>query len=260
MLHDVVIIDEVERTHVAGMGSTVLVEHDGVEEEYTIVGPAEAKPAERRISDTSPLGQALRGAAAGDDPAGAVGRRLPGVEVPDTPGSCFDRRPGSGRQGQRPSDLGREHEAQDGPDEDDDGEGQRLPEVDRYVMTMSGDEDLEGGDGRQVDGTSSRRTRTRGPAGTTMSAVTRTRLAITRTPTRREHADRIRERRVVPAPGPHTFGPVAADDAPPRRAPRSARPRRGRCRSPRGRPGPTRRGRSDASPVRPDRGRAAVGV
>jgi transcription elongation factor GreA len=67
MLHDVVLIDEVERTHVAGMGSTVLVEHDGVEEEYTIVGPAEAKPAERRISDTSPLGQALRGAAAGDD-------------------------------------------------------------------------------------------------------------------------------------------------------------------------------------------------
>jgi transcription elongation factor GreA len=67
MLLDVVLIDDVERTHVAGMGSTVLVEHDAVEEEYTIVGPAEAKPAERRISDTSPLGRALRGAAAGDD-------------------------------------------------------------------------------------------------------------------------------------------------------------------------------------------------
>ncbi len=67
MLHNVVLIDDVTRTQVAGMGSTVRVEHDGVEDEYTIVGPAEAKPAEHRVSDTSPLGRALRGAAAGDD-------------------------------------------------------------------------------------------------------------------------------------------------------------------------------------------------
>ena len=67
MLRNVVIIDDVERTHVVGIGSKVRVEHDGAEETFTVVGPAEARPADLRISDTSPLGRALLGAAAGED-------------------------------------------------------------------------------------------------------------------------------------------------------------------------------------------------
>ncbi|MCU0504187.1 MAG: transcription elongation factor GreA [Chloroflexi bacterium] len=67
LLHSVIVIDDIERTHVVGIGSVVTVEHDGARETYTVVGRAEAKPAERRISDTSPLGQALLGAAAGDE-------------------------------------------------------------------------------------------------------------------------------------------------------------------------------------------------
>jgi transcription elongation factor GreA len=67
MLRNVVIIEDVERTHVVGIGSTVRVEHDDAEETYTVVGPAEARPADLRISDTSPLGRALLGAAAGDE-------------------------------------------------------------------------------------------------------------------------------------------------------------------------------------------------
>ena len=67
MLRKVVIIEDVERTHVVGIGSMVRVEHDGAEEAYTVVGPAEARPADLKISDTSPLGRALLGAAAGDE-------------------------------------------------------------------------------------------------------------------------------------------------------------------------------------------------
>lgn len=67
MLRNVTIIEDVERTHVVGIGSTVRVEHDGAEETYTVVGPAEARPADLKISDTSPLGRALLGAAAGHD-------------------------------------------------------------------------------------------------------------------------------------------------------------------------------------------------
>ena len=67
MIRSVVVIDDIARSHVVGIGSVVTVEHDGAREIYTVVGRAEAKPAERRISDTSPLGRALIGAAAGDE-------------------------------------------------------------------------------------------------------------------------------------------------------------------------------------------------
>jgi transcription elongation factor GreA len=69
MIRSVVVIDDIARSHVVGIGSIVTVEHDGAREIYTVVGRAEAKPAERRISDTSPLGRALIGAAAGDQVA-----------------------------------------------------------------------------------------------------------------------------------------------------------------------------------------------
>lgn len=50
------------------IGSTVTVSEEGFDEEetYNIVGAAEANPAEGRISNESPIGQALLGARIGD--------------------------------------------------------------------------------------------------------------------------------------------------------------------------------------------------
>lgn len=49
-------------------GSVVTIVEDGLDEEetYTIVGPAEAKPRERKISYESPIGAALLGRRAGE--------------------------------------------------------------------------------------------------------------------------------------------------------------------------------------------------
>lgn len=52
---------------VVTIGSTVVVELDGEEETYTIVGPVEARPREGRISNESPVGKALLGRKAGEN-------------------------------------------------------------------------------------------------------------------------------------------------------------------------------------------------
>src|SRR5918997_2539682 len=49
------------------IGSTVLVEVEGEEERYTIVGAIEAKPAQGLISNESPVGRALLGLRPGDE-------------------------------------------------------------------------------------------------------------------------------------------------------------------------------------------------
>ena len=66
------------------MGSTVVVESPDGEETYTIVGSSEARPAEGRISNTSPIGLALLGHRAGDDvvvraPVGELRYRIVGL-------------------------------------------------------------------------------------------------------------------------------------------------------------------------------------
>lgn len=48
------------------VGTTVKIEIDGEEEEYTIVGAVEAKPAQGKISNESPIGKALLGRKKGD--------------------------------------------------------------------------------------------------------------------------------------------------------------------------------------------------
>lgn len=48
------------------LGSTVLVHIDGSEEEFTIVGAAEADPMAKKISHESPLGSALLGKKVGE--------------------------------------------------------------------------------------------------------------------------------------------------------------------------------------------------
>ncbi len=84
LLRNAVVIDDLERNHLVSLGSTVVVEVDGDEESYTVVGSAEADPNARRISDGSPIGRALIGHAAGDEvlvrtPRGEVHYRIVSV-------------------------------------------------------------------------------------------------------------------------------------------------------------------------------------
>jgi transcription elongation factor GreA len=56
-----VLDDQPVPTGVVGLGSTVVVDFDGDEESYKIVGAIEAKPAAGLISNESPIGKALLG-------------------------------------------------------------------------------------------------------------------------------------------------------------------------------------------------------
>lgn len=49
------------------IGSTVRVEMDGQNDEFTIVGRVEANPAQKRISNESPVGSALLGTKVGEE-------------------------------------------------------------------------------------------------------------------------------------------------------------------------------------------------
>jgi transcription elongation factor GreA len=68
LLRSAEVMDETEREDrdVVGLGSTVVVEFDGEEERYTIVGAIEAKPSQGRISNESPIGRALLGKREGE--------------------------------------------------------------------------------------------------------------------------------------------------------------------------------------------------
>jgi transcription elongation factor GreA len=70
IIQNATIIDEEEAHHSSRVrvGSTVTVSNqDGREEQYTIVGSAEANPTEGRISNESPVGRALLGKRVGDE-------------------------------------------------------------------------------------------------------------------------------------------------------------------------------------------------
>lgn len=62
------LIDESVASDMVTIGSFVTIEEKGTdeEEEYRIVGPAEANPSQGKISMESPLGKALMGAKVGD--------------------------------------------------------------------------------------------------------------------------------------------------------------------------------------------------
>lgn len=64
MLKTAVIIENAGTEYVA-LGSTVTVESQDGEETFAIVGSAEARPAQGRISNESPVGRALLGKKAG---------------------------------------------------------------------------------------------------------------------------------------------------------------------------------------------------
>lgn len=61
-----VISDAVTKTDFVVIGSTVSVEMEGDIDEFTIVGRVEADPSKKKISNESPLGQALLGAKTGE--------------------------------------------------------------------------------------------------------------------------------------------------------------------------------------------------
>lgn len=61
-----VISDNIQKSDFVVIGSTVAVEMDGDMDEFTIVGRVEADPSKKRISNESPLGQALLGAKTGE--------------------------------------------------------------------------------------------------------------------------------------------------------------------------------------------------
>jgi transcription elongation factor GreA len=66
-LRNAVIIESNRTNGTVSIGSTVTVEEEGFgEETYTIVGSAEADPLTGRISNESPIGEALLGAKVGD--------------------------------------------------------------------------------------------------------------------------------------------------------------------------------------------------
>ncbi|HHV63719.1 MAG TPA: transcription elongation factor GreA [Peptococcaceae bacterium] len=79
MLRNARVIDDNDQKDVVSIGSTVLLKdiENGDEEEYTIVGSAEADPAVNKISNESPVGKAVLGQEKGSTievnvPAGVI--------------------------------------------------------------------------------------------------------------------------------------------------------------------------------------------
>jgi len=63
ILRIAIVVENSGRSDEVRIGSTVVIQEDGedVDEEYRIVGSAEANPRERKISEKSPIGSALMG-------------------------------------------------------------------------------------------------------------------------------------------------------------------------------------------------------
>jgi transcription elongation factor GreA len=74
LLRQAVVLEEDPnaRSDVVRIGSTVVVDVEGDEERYTIVGAIEAKPTQGLISNESPVGQALLGLRPGDEAVAAA--------------------------------------------------------------------------------------------------------------------------------------------------------------------------------------------
>src|SRR4029077_2934606 len=84
LIKNATIIDEHHSTDHVQIGSTVAVESGDGAETFTIVGSTEAKPAEGRISNESPVGRALLGKKKGDKivvkvPAGDFTYKIVGI-------------------------------------------------------------------------------------------------------------------------------------------------------------------------------------
>src|SRR3989304_1422112 len=68
IIQNAVVIEEAHDHQRVNLGSSVTVQnHKGETETYTIVGSAEADPRSHRISNESPVGEALLGKSVGDE-------------------------------------------------------------------------------------------------------------------------------------------------------------------------------------------------
>jgi transcription elongation factor GreA len=84
LIKNAVVIDENHSTTHVQIGSTVEIQSEDGKESFTIVGSAEARPAEGRISNESPVGRALLGRKKGDTivvsvPAGDTSYKILGI-------------------------------------------------------------------------------------------------------------------------------------------------------------------------------------
>lgn len=66
VLHNSQIIQHAEKSDFVVIGSTIVVEVEGITDEFTIVGTMEADPAGKLISNESPVGAAILGAKVGE--------------------------------------------------------------------------------------------------------------------------------------------------------------------------------------------------
>jgi transcription elongation factor GreA len=77
MIQDAVVVEKKSGGDTVEIGATVIVEHGDKEREYEITGTTENNPLEGKISNESPLGQALLGRKVGevaevDAPSGTI--------------------------------------------------------------------------------------------------------------------------------------------------------------------------------------------
>lgn len=66
ILHKAELLDQGKQSDFVVIGSTIKVEVDGQTDQFTIVGTVEANPVNKKISNESPVGQALLGAKVGE--------------------------------------------------------------------------------------------------------------------------------------------------------------------------------------------------
>lgn len=67
ILRNVEVLKAPKNTGKIGLGNTVVLKGGKGEQTYTLVGSVEANPSEKKISDASPIGQALKGKSVGDE-------------------------------------------------------------------------------------------------------------------------------------------------------------------------------------------------
>lgn len=68
------VVETNANSNIVGLGTTVIVDFDGADETFTVVGAAEARPALGRISVESPIGRALIGKRVGETATAATPR------------------------------------------------------------------------------------------------------------------------------------------------------------------------------------------
>jgi transcription elongation factor GreA len=85
ILKDVQITDHHEGNQIIEIGNKIIVEHDGKQDEFYIVGEFEADPLNKKLSTTSPIGKGLLGKRVGETveiqiPAGKTSYKILGIQ------------------------------------------------------------------------------------------------------------------------------------------------------------------------------------